>query len=193
MSITATGLASIEDGEIETTVVIGKGSTDDPLRQRFERQSGLSNGVLDFVLGPWDPATGSHGGDVDFVVIESLFNSATVAGALIDRAGLWWRLVGSLLAWDIPLVTATPSQGKKFLTGDGTADKGAMAMYLSKLYPTWEPTTRKHANDEADAGGLASIGWALMNSDTDWPFPITAYRQKIVDDINKAQKLRELV
>lgn len=192
LSLTGTGLASIVDSEPETHVVTSKGSTDDQLTQRFNRQSNISNQVLDFVLGPVNPVFEERAARrPDLVVIESLFNSGTFAGALIDRAGLWWRIVGSLLAWDIPVVHATPGQGKKFITGDGNADKGAMAMYFSKLYPGWSPSTRKNANDEADAGGLASIGWGLMNNDTDWPFPITSYRQKIIDDINKNQKLRE--
>jgi hypothetical protein len=65
-----------------------------------------------------------------------------------------------------------------------------MAMYASKLYPHWDPSTSKNANDEADALALASIGVGLMASDVDWPYPITDYRQKIIDDISTKQQLR---
>ena len=190
LSLTGTGLASIVDGLPKTEVVTSKGEKADDLTQRFDRQSTISNRILDFVLGPRQPMR-SIAYEPDLVVIESLFNSGTFAGSLIDRAGLWWRIVGSLLAWDIPVVHATPGQGKMFLTGAGNADKGAMAMYASKVWSSWEPSTRKNANDEADALALASIGWCLMNGCEDWVIPETAYRHKVVDDINTKQKLRE--
>lgn len=198
LSLTGTGLAEIklqpgvpdELAAVETVVVSSSGKKDDQLQERFHRQTDICSQILDFTLG------GSHEHGLiddrpDLIVIESLFNSGTFAGGFIDRAGLWWRVVGSILCWDIPVVTATPQQAKKFLTGAGNADKGAMAMYLSKLYPHWDPSTSKNANDEADGGALASIGVGLMASDVDWPFPVTDYRQKIIDDINTKQKLRE--
>lgn len=195
LSLTGTGLAEITGSGpstvIRTAVVPSSGKKDDQLQERFDRQTAIAAGVLDFVLGPGELRQGAHDEQsADFVVIESLFNSGTFAGGFIDRAGLWWRVVGSILCWDIPVVTATPQQAKKFLTGAGNADKGAMAMYLAKLYPQWTPSTSKNANDEADAGALASIGVGLTASDVDWPYPITDYRQKIIDDINTKQQLR---
>lgn len=194
MSLTGTGLAEItlDSGAlddivgIKTHVVTSKSTKDAQLRDHFNRQTEITTGVLDFVLGPGEILRRDEQFP-DLVVIESLFNSATNAGMLIDRAGLWWRIVGSLLCWDITVVQANQSQGKKFLTGSGSADKGAMAMYASKLYPHWDPATLKNANDEADAIALASIGVGLMTSDEDWPYPITDYRQKIIDDIDKKQ------
>lgn len=187
LSLTGTGLASIVDGVPQTQAIVSKGEQADSLEQRFNRQSSINNAILDFVLGPvkgWDRS------DVpDLAVIESLFNSSTFAGSLIDRAGLWWRIVGSLLCYGVPVVHATPGQGKMFLTGAGNADKGAMAMYFSKIFPDWEPTTKKNANDEADAGALASIGWALVTPTTMWPFEPTQYREKVVDDLRKKQNL----
>lgn len=203
LSLTGTGLATIEgapalilgDGppafDVTSHVVTSKGKQDDGLESRFNRQSTISSGVLEYTLG------GSYTHELvdrpNLVVIESLFNSGQVGGSLIDRAGLWWRIVGTLLAFDVTVVTASPAQAKKFLTSAGNADKGAMAMYAVKLYPQWTPSTSKNANDEADGVALASIGMGLVNSDTDWPFPNTDYRQKIIDDINTKQKLRESV
>jgi crossover junction endodeoxyribonuclease RuvC len=188
LSLTGTGLASIVDGVPQTKAVVSKGEQADPLEQRFDRQSTITNHILDFALGP--AGAGFIRSEIpDLVVIESLFNSSTFAGSLIDRAGLWWRIVGSLLAWDVPVVHATPGQGKMFLTGAGNADKGAMAMYFSKIFPGWEPTTKKNANDEADAGALASIGWALVMPPSAWPFEPTQYRKKVVDDLRKKQNL----
>lgn len=188
LSLTGTGLASIVDGVPDTHVVVSKGEKADDLMQRFDRQSTISNEILDFTLGR------SHQHQVfedraDLVVIESLFNSGTFAGSLIDRAGLWWRIVGSLLVWDVPVVHATPGQGKMFLTGAGNADKGAMAMYASKVWPDWEPSTRKNANDEADALALASIGQALVTPPSAWPFEPTKYREKVVEDLRRKQNL----
>lgn len=200
LSLTGTGLAEItlNPGEldelagVQTSVVPSSGKKDDQLRERFNRQTSICSEVLDFTLGP----SHEHGlldERPDVVVIESLFSSGQIGGSQIDRSGLWWRVVGSILCWDIPVVTAAPMQAKKFLTGSGNADKGAMAMYFAKLYSQWTPSTNKNANDEADSGALASIGVGLMASDVDWPFPITDYRQKIIDDINAKQKLRESV
>lgn len=197
LSLTGTGLAEItlNPGELDelagvrTAVVPSSGKKDDQLQERFDRQTTICSSVLDFVKGPL--LLGSPEKLPDLVVIESLFNSGTFAAGFIDRAGLWWRVVGSILCWDIPVVAATPQQAKKFLTGSGNADKGAMAMYFAKLYPQWTPSTNKNANDEADGGALASIGVGLMASDVDWPFQPTEYRYKIIDDINKKQKLRE--
>lgn len=187
LSLTGTGLASIVDGVPQTKAVVSKGEQADPLEARFERQSTISNHILDFTLGY--RVEGQRPEQPDLVVIESLFNSGTFAGSLIDRAGLWWRIVGSLLVWEVPVVHATPGQGKMFLTGAGNADKGAMAMYFSKLFPDWEPSTRKNANDEADAGALASIGQALVLPPSAWPFEPTKYRLKVVDDLRKKQNL----
>lgn len=190
LSLAGTGLASIVDGVPQTRVVVSKGEQDDGLEERFNRQSTISNHVLDFTLGPGELRQGSHDKQsADLVVIETLFSSATSAGYLIDRAGLWWRIVGSLLVWNIPVVYATPGQGKMFLTGAGNADKGAMAMYFSKLFPGWEPSTKKNANDEADAGALASIGWALVTPPSMWPFDETQYRTKVITDLRKKQNL----
>lgn len=187
MSLAGTGLASIVDGVPQTRVVVSKGEQADSLEKRFDRQSHICNHVLDFTLGY--RVDGQRPENPDLVVIETLFNSATTAGYLIDRAGLWWRIVGSLLVWDVPVVHATAGQGKMFLTGAGNADKGAMAMYASKVWPDWEPSTRKNANDEADALALASIGQALVTPPSMWPFEETKYRTKVVDDLRKKQNL----
>jgi crossover junction endodeoxyribonuclease RuvC len=187
LSLTGTGLASIVDGVPQTKAVVSKGEQADSLEQRFERQSYITNHILDFTLGY--RVDGQRPEVPDLVVIENLFNSSTFAGSLIDRAGLWWRIVGSLLVWDVPVVHATPGQGKMFLTGAGNADKGAMAMYFSKIFPDWEPSTKKNANDEADAGSLASIGWALVTPPSAWPFEQTKYREKVVDDLRRKQNL----
>ena len=198
LSLTGTGLAEItlrpgeldELASVQTSVVaVAKAVKDPQLQDDFDRQTQITERVMDWVKGPMHFASPVN--LPDLVVIEKLFNSTTSAGMLIERAGLWWRIVGSMLCWNIPVVHAVQSQGKKFLTGSGNADKGAMAMYASKLYPQWTPATMKNANDEADAIAMASIGVGLMASDVDWPFPITDYRQKIIDDINTKQKLRE--
>lgn len=194
LSLTGTGLARMTSigmatYAVETAVVISAAPKNPRLQDHFDRQTKISSAVLEFALG--QPRGDGHPDAASLVVIEGLFNSGQVGGSLIDRAGLWWRIVGSLLCYDIPVVTAAPMQGKKFLTGAGNADKGAMAMYAAKLYPQWTPSTMKNANDEADAIALASIGVGLQRSDDEWPFQITDYRQKIIDDINKKQKLRE--
>lgn len=193
LSLTGTGLATIEDtgqGAVASSIVVtSSGSMQDNLDKRFDRQSSIAGKVLDYVFAGADRVTRPAPPFPDLVVLESLFNSGTVAGALIDRAGLWWRIVGSLLAYNLRVVTATPQQGKKFLTGAGNADKGAMAMYASKLWSDWSPASAKNANDEADALAMASIGWGRMMPESRWPFPETEYRVKIIRDLCKQQPL----
>jgi len=182
LSLTGTGVAEIHwngtAAMVETSVLTSKGTLKDTLAQRYGRQHGLLYSILGYARGS------------DLVVIETLF-AAQNAGSLIDRAGLWWRVVGVLIACDVPVVYMTATQGKKFLTGNGGADKGAMVHWAGKLWPEWIPATEKNVNDEADAIALASTGLALMVDDHTPLFPMPEYRRKILDDLTKQQQIKE--
>lgn len=181
LSLTSTGLARItSDGTVTTALATSKGHNKDTITQRFIRQTKLTNQILEFTKENL----------ADHVVIEGLFSSGQVGGSQLDRFGLWWRVVGSLLLWEIPVTVAVASQAKKFLTGHGKADKGTMVRAASKLWPDWEPSTPDSSEDEADAIALASIGVALLTAPgAETPFAITDYRKEVLDKLRKANDL----
>jgi Holliday junction resolvasome RuvABC endonuclease subunit len=177
LSLTGTGLCEI-NGEpatdytpamwaISTSVVTSSGKTADTLVDRFARQTKICTAVLTEAKG------------ADLVVIEYPV-SGKYAGHLIDRAGLWWRIVGSLQLWDVPVVSPIPSQAKKFLTGSGNAPKGEVVRWAGKVWPEWEPSSGKNIEDEADAVAMASIGLGMLWPCTEWPFSLTQYRTELV-------------
>lgn len=178
LSLTSTGLARVErDNVLVTGLATSTGKTKDSLTVRFIRQTNLTNQILEFVKA-----------DVpSLVVIESLFASGQVGGAQLDRFGLWWRVVGSLLLWEIPVIEVAATQAKKFLAGSGKADKGTMVRAAGKAWPDWEPSTAHSSEDEADAIALASIGLALQAKETDvrLPFALPDYRAEIVTKLTK--------
>ncbi len=172
LSLTSTGLARIDtdDFVVTTGLVTSKApgkKLDQHLPTRFDRQSQIAADIIDFVSG------------ADFVVIESLFVSKQ-AGSVIDRAGLWWRIVGALLMRGVAVAEVTATQAKVFLTGAGGADKGTMVRCAGRLWPTWEPSTPKSSEDEADALALASVGLALNDPER---IELTEYRKKVLDKL----------
>lgn len=176
LSLTSTGLAWVNDaGEVVTTLATSTGKTKDTLLQRFIRQTRLTDAVLDFVKAQGLP---------DIAIIEGLFSAGQVGGMQLDRFGLWWRVVGSLLLWEVPVYVVAASQGKKFLAGSGKADKGSMVRAAGKLWPSWEPSTPHSSEDEADAIAMASVGLALTGADV--PFTITDYRKEVLGKLRKA-------
>lgn len=187
LSLTGTGLAVVANEEwvpveyrnwsLITNRVTSKGATKDQLQQRFDRQTVIAQGILAQCYGS------------DLVVIEDLFTGPK-AGHVIDRAGLWWRVVGVLLHQGIKVVHCTATQAKKFQTGNGAADKGAMVRAAGKMWPEWEPSSNASTEDEADAIALVNVGLALTHDE--WPFPATDYRLKVLNDIRKQQQLEEV-
>lgn len=177
LSLTSTGLARVAGGRVTTSLATSSGKLKDTLEQRFVRQTLLTNSILEFVKGSLP----------DLVVIEGLFSSGQVGGSQLDRFGLWWRVVGSLLLWEIPTTVVTATQAKKFLAGSGKADKGSMVRAAGKLWPDWEPSTTHSSEDEADAIALASVGVALhsVERDLEVPFTMPEYRHEIIAKLTK--------
>jgi hypothetical protein len=177
LSLTGSGLCEIEMPGLDvdpttenfglvTSVVTSAGKTKDTLPMRFDRQTKITAGVLAVAK------------TADLVVIEYPV-SGKHAGHLIDRAGFWWRVVGSCLLWDIEVVSPVPQHAKKFLTGSGSAPKGEMVRVAGKVWPQWTPATIKNVEDEADAIALATIGVALALPVPEWPFSLTQYRTEL--------------
>lgn len=178
LSLTGTGLCEIEmpglDKEpitenfgVVTSVVTSKGKTADSISMRFERQTKITTAVLAVAK------------TADLIVIEYPV-TGKYAGHLIDRAGLWWRIVGSCLLWDIELISMVPQEAKKFLTGSGAAPKGEMVRCAGKLWPQWTPSTVANVEDEADAVAMGTFGVALALPIAEWPYTQTQYRTELV-------------
>lgn len=180
LSLTSTGIAQIDDGTITTTRVTSTGKTADSLQQRFDRQTIIVDRLLELTKGS------------DLAVIEGLFTAGQRGGHLIDRAGAWWRLAGSLMLWRVPVLVVPPSSAKMFLTGKGNADKGSMVRAAGKLWPDWEPSSDNHAEDEADAIALASVGLVAYQRAVGHPeivpFDLPEYRTKVLTKLDAQAK-----
>jgi len=101
----------------------------------------------------------------ELVVIEGLFAGMS-AGHLIDRSGVWWRIVDRCLAKGTPVAVIAPAALKKPITGRGGSakdpvDKAAMAAAVLKLWPGLENIS----GDLVDAVALAHLGAVLLR----WP------------------------
>lgn len=179
LSLTSTGVATLVDGTLTTTRVTSKGHTADSLARRFERQTIITDQLLELAKG------------ASLVVIEGLFTGPK-AGHVIDRAGAWWRVAGSLMLWNIPVLVIPATQAKMFLTGKGNADKGTMVMVASKLWPDWMPSSDSNAEDEADAIALVMVGLAVAGTEAGdldrMPFEMPDYRTNVVTKLQPQVK-----
>jgi crossover junction endodeoxyribonuclease RuvC len=122
LSLTGTGMS---DGAT-TWLIRSAGKKDDDLTTRWVRLRKVAREVCDRI-----PA------DVSLVAIEAPAFSRT-NGHMHDRSGLWWLVVSALHAAAVPVVEITPSSVKKYATGRGNADKGAMVDSAARRYPDVE-------------------------------------------------------
>ena len=106
------------------------------------------------------------------VVIETLY-SGSKGGSLIDRAGLWWRVVHSLHHHDVPVATCVPTTRAKFAAGSGKADKAVVAAAVSRAWPD----LKAQNNDEYDAVALAHAGAMWLG----WNVPSLAYQREAIE------------
>lgn len=168
-SLAATGLACVlpsNDGWIvATTTLPTEGKRNASLFERARRIRGITADVIAF------------SGDASLAVIEAP-SYGSVGGSACDRHGLFWRIVDRLLHHDIPVVQIPPMTRTKFVTGQGNADKAAVAATMARDWPAWRPTFANHSNDEADALALATIGAVLEHDDV--PIRLPKYRRETV-------------
>lgn len=88
---------------------------------------------------------------VDLVVIEGLATYGHNAGLL---AGLWWQVVGPLVALDIEVLTVAPATRAKYAAGSGRASKSDVLSAVRETYPAADVP----GHDIADAVALAALG-----------------------------------
>lgn len=146
LSLTATGMAVIEfDPEPDPSVwtVASFGHRNDSLAKRAGRLQRLAVNVHESV----DFET------ADLVVVEGPAVMAK-GGSNWDRAGLWWMVLDPLLEAGVQIAVAAPSVVKKWAAGKGTADKAAVAVGVSRLWPEVDGEN----DNEWDALALATMG-----------------------------------
>lgn len=155
LSLTKSGIAIVVATSRGTTLVTdtiaSKGTRAASLVDRHARITTLGRDIL------------HHAAVSDLVVIEGLFTGPK-AGSLIDRAALWWWVVGGLIRREVPVAVVSPMSLKLAIAGSGKADKVQVALALAKLWPDADLGN----NDSADAAGLAHLGavWLGMEVPT---------------------------
>lgn len=144
LSLTGTGVAIIHSAALPSASVFTISSTgrrDATLMERQKRLFTLADDILTAVGRP------------ELVVAEGPAIMAK-GGSNWDRAGLWWMVLSPIIEVGIPVAIAAPTTLKKFAAGKGNADKAAVAVGVSRLWPDVNPSN----DNEFDALALATIG-----------------------------------
>lgn len=143
LSLTGTGFCCL-GGEPVLHTIKSTGTTKDTVTQRDDRLQSLTDRIL---------RTANCYPTADLVVIEGPAFSRQ-GGANWDRAGLWWRIIHHLHDHGHQVAVVGPTVLKKWATGKGTADKVAVAVHLSRLWPEVNASN----DNEWDALALATMG-----------------------------------
>lgn len=158
LSLTSSGVAAIDSLGDEFVPscwhIKSSGKRGDSLIDRDVRITELADGVLNSILlAPLLPV---------LVMIEGPAYGSR-GGSPVDRYGLWWRIVSSLLSRNIPVAYAHPTTRSKFAAGNGKSDKAAVASSMQRI---WTGMEFKNS-DESDALALAhmaavGLGWTVV-------------------------------
>src|SRR5690606_5122463 len=73
-----------------------------------------------------------------------------------ERAGIWWRVVDSLVRHDVPVAVLAPTTLKAYITGHGNATKTTVQQAVHRLWPG--RGLDRVTDHEADAVALATAG-----------------------------------
>jgi crossover junction endodeoxyribonuclease RuvC len=138
LSLVATG---ISNGQT-TWLIPSKGKAGASLPERNSRLSGLRGRVLTELAG------------AELVVIEGPA-FASKMGSAHDRSGLWWLIVADLHDRGIPVAEVPPTSLKRYATGKGNANKGAMVEAATRRFPDVETSGD---DNRCDALFLAAMG-----------------------------------
>jgi Holliday junction resolvasome RuvABC endonuclease subunit len=136
VSLSGTGVATPGGtARIPTT-----GRRRDSILERHRRLQHITGRVLEEV------------GVVDLACVEGPSHHS-VGGSVWDRGGLWWRIVGGLVAREIPVAVIPPTSRAKYATGSGAARKAAVLEAAQRRYGSILAS-----DDEADALVLRAMG-----------------------------------
>lgn len=170
LSLTGSGIAAIDlaTRSLATAVHSSAPPADDTLAGHAARHRALVDGIVNQVLA-CDPA---------LVVVEGLQFSVKAKDSSLTRRGfLWWAVIESLCAADIPIMEVSPSQIKKFATGKGNASKAEVVAAYAVAWPNAIHT--KGVEDRADASFAAALGAAWLGV-TGLPIRNTAARRQVL-------------
>jgi len=138
-SLTGTGIASSR-GWVE--LVGQKDVTKLPLLPRIAAVARLAAEVVQLV------------GQPDLVVIERPAFSRSGGGA-VERHALWFEIVRSLIARQIPVAEAANQHRMRYATGKGSAQKNAIVDAVARRLPLFDTS----GNDNlCDAAVLCALG-----------------------------------
>lgn len=166
LSLTSTGIATINDGTVKTQTITSTGKADATLEARHVR---LHNLRLEIALAIYTPPDYK----VDLVVIEGpSYNSKN--GRAHDRSGLWWILVDWLMndgaeGWGTQVVEVPPGSRMKYATGKGVVAKDRVLAAVIRRYPN----VPVDGNDQADALILAAMGARRLGHPVESSLPQT--------------------
>lgn len=153
LSLTATGFCRLVNGGVPELTSIKSQSQTKPT---YVDRSWRIQVLRDLILAA---ATGLHG-PPELVVIEGP-SVMSKGGSNWDRAGLWWQIVQHLIESKQQVAVVPPTTLKKWATGKGTADKVAVAVHMSRLWPE----TDAASDNEWDATALATMGAQWLGYD----------------------------
>jgi crossover junction endodeoxyribonuclease RuvC len=143
LSLTSTGVAVADGSDVRVHRITSRGSKSATIAETWRRIDGITEQVL-CVFDDRPPS---------LVVIESpSYGSHT--GSQHERGGLWWTVVGQIVAWRCPIATVSPQCRAKYATGRGNAGKDEVLAAVVRRYATVDVT----GNDVADAVVLAAMG-----------------------------------
>ena len=97
--------------------------------------------------------------DIDSCVIEKLFFTDANQSNAEFVYGIRWMLIALMLDKWVKIKEYSPIELKKFITGNGKADKMFVQKMIMKIYKL---ENLPQYNDAADALGLAYIGIKTM-------------------------------
>jgi crossover junction endodeoxyribonuclease RuvC len=147
-SLDSTGVAVLHSTQPELNylrTVVMKGKRDATIVQRLIRLRETTRLILSTFPGNLLVSE-------VLVVIEGPAGAAP-GGSTWDRAGLWWLILAGLPP-GARVGVVSPSTRAKWATGNGRADKAAVAVSMARRAPDMEIAN----SDEADALALAWMG-----------------------------------
>lgn len=152
LSLTATGLAEVEDGEVVATHrVKSTGRKDATLIERQKRIHQCALEIVEWV----------DGDDCDLIVIESPAYGSKF-GSPHDRSGLWWLVTNHLLLLEHNVATVAPMARAKYGTGNGAARKKDVEEAVRLRFPELNAAGQIPDDNVADAILLACMGSRML-------------------------------
>ena len=164
LSLTATGMAW-PDGWTMTHGKAGLSTIADPATRVHALKDLVTELTLRIVgrtyMGSGLPA---------LVIMEGLIKRGGSAGISTEKAYVWWRLVEALNDAGLPVMEASVSTGKLYLTGHGDANKREMVDAVRKHFPEWEirktgakgQPLKTDDENKADAVAFMALGCELL-------------------------------